>query len=139
MCKPFEILDHTADVAVRASGADLPALFENAARGMLGLMYSSEGIGASEEEVAIVRGADAADLLVTWLHELLYRFDARGRVYADVSVETVEQWRLRARLRGEAFDPARHEALAEIKAVTYHGVRVEQEGGRWVAEVLFDI
>jgi len=135
----FEILEHTADVGLRAFGGDLAAVYENAARGMLSLMVSPASVRPAEEETLTVRGADAVNLLVEWLHEILFRFDARGRVYAEVRVEEIAEWRLCARLLGEAFDPERHEVIDEIKAVTYHAARVAREGNRWVAEVLFDV
>ena len=55
-------------------------------------------------------------------------------------VRQITPKRLRAVLRGEAFDPARHRIIREIKAVTYHQSSVLQtpEGG-WVARVVFDV
>lgn len=139
MCSSFEILEHTADIGIRAFGADRAAVYENAARGMLALMLVPESVRASEEESVTVQGSDAVDLLVAWLHEILFRFEARRRVYADVHVEEATERRLRARLSGETFDPERHETLEAIKAVTYHAARVARQGDGWVAEVLFDV
>jgi len=42
-----------------AYGGDLPALFENAARGMLSLMVSPETVRAEQEETVEVEGTDA--------------------------------------------------------------------------------
>lgn len=150
MCDGFEILDHTADIGLRAFGGTLPELYENAARGMLGLMARPRSVRPVEVEAVEVEADDAVGLLITWLHEILFRFDARGRVFAEVEVEELTRppvrrladragWRLRGKLKGEPLDLSRHELGHEIKAVTYHGARVEREGDRWVAEVLFDI
>lgn len=139
MTRAFEILDHTADIGVRAFGRTLPQVYENAARGMLALMVRPESVRPVAVDDVEVEGDDAVDLLVTWLHELLFRFDARKQVFAEVMVETVTTRHLRAKLKGEALDLTRHELIREIKAVTYHGARVDQEGDGWVAEVLFDI
>ena len=46
---------------------------------------------------------------------------------------------LTAKVGGETIDPERHEIYTEIKAVTYHGLRIEQKGSRWYAEILFDV
>jgi len=40
---------------------------------------------------------------------------------------------------GEAIDFSRHRVFGEIKAVTFHRLRVEQRDGIWMAEVLFDV
>ena len=114
-------------------------MYANAARGMLSLMVSIESYGALEEEHVEVEGGDPIDLLVAWLHEILFRFYSRHRVFTDVRVESVGETRLSATLIGEPFDRKRHQMLAEVKAATYHAARVEREGEVWVAEVLLDV
>jgi SHS2 domain-containing protein len=46
---------------------------------------------------------------------------------------------LSATARGEPWDPDRHELDHEVKAITYHGLKVEQEAGGWLAELIVDI
>lgn len=139
MTQPFEIMEHTADVGVRAHGASLPEVYANAARGLLSLLAAPEKVRPLREELVTVEGADAVDLMVTWLHEILFRFDTRRMAFAEVEVLELQPWRLTARLRGEPLDPARHEPGQEIKAVTWHGALVEERVGQWVAEILFDL
>jgi len=139
MAQPFEIMEHTADVGVRAFGATLPELYANAARGLLSLLAAPGKVRILCEETVTVEGADAVDLMVTWLHEILFRFDTERMAFADVEVLELQPWRLTARLRGEPLDLARHEPGQEVKAVTWHGALVEERGGVWVAEVLFDL
>lgn len=139
MAKSFEIMEHTADIGIRAFGRTLPEVYENAARGMLELIAPPSSVRSVEEETITAAGADAVDLLVVWLHELLVAFDGRKRVFAEVRVDQLADWRLSATLKGEALDRARHELGMEIKGVTYHGARVERTESGWIAEVLFDI
>ena len=40
---------------------------------------------------------------------------------------------------GEPLDRARHALGHEVKAITYHGLRVEQTADGWLAEVIVDI
>jgi len=137
--RPFDILDHTADIGIRAYGRTLPDLYENAARAMLSLMVAPESVRVQREDGVEVRGADAVDLMVSWLHEIIFRFYARGEVFAEARVEEFAEWRVGGILRGEPMDPGRHEIRQEIKGVTYHRARVEREGDVWIAEVVFDI
>ena len=139
MDKPFEILEHTADVGIRAFGRELPELYENAARGMLGVLLDPASVRPAQEETVAVSGADAVDLLVVWLHEILLRFEARKLAFAQVRVSEVAEWRLVATLKGEPLDRSRQELRAEIKGVPYYGARVERAASGWVAEVYFDI
>jgi SHS2 domain-containing protein len=56
-----------------------------------------------------------------------------------MTIETIDETRLSARLAGERLDYDRHEFETEIKAVTYHQLTVRQENGRWSARVIFDV
>jgi len=139
MGQPFEILEHTADVGIRAFGRTLPELYENAARGMLEVLLDPASVRPAEEEMVAVAGADAVDLLIAWLHEILLRADAGKRVFSRVRVVEVTEWQLTATLNGEALDRSRHDLRAEIKGVPYYGARVEKTAEGWMAEVYFDI
>ena len=46
---------------------------------------------------------------------------------------------LTATVRGEPFDPARHVLAHEVKAITYHELKVVRDGDQWLAEVIVDI
>ena len=139
MQKSFEIIEHTADIGIRAFGDTLPEVYANAARGLLSLMVAPESVRPSVEETVDVNGTDAVDLMVSWLHEIVYRFDTHHRAFATVHIEDFNEWRLRAVLAGEALDLERHAVGHEVKAVTWHRARVEKTGAGWVAEVYLDL
>jgi SHS2 domain-containing protein len=48
-------------------------------------------------------------------------------------------YNLSATLSGEKFNKKKHIVLTDIKAVTYHDLKVEKREDQWVAEVLCDI
>jgi len=139
MTKSFEIIEHTADIGIRAFGKTRKEVYENAAHGLFSLIVAPKTVRKSESTEISLTGNDPVDLLVTWLHEILFRFDALGYVYADVTVSDVCDTGITATLHGEPIIFDRHEVIAGIKAVTYHAARVEREGDGWVAEVLFDV
>ena len=60
-----------------------------------------------------------------WLDELLYTFDTRHLLFSDFQVELGPDG-LSAIARGEPIDPQRHELDAEVKAITYHGLKLEK-------------
>jgi SHS2 domain-containing protein len=134
----FELLDHTADVGLRARGESLADLLAACAEGMFAIL--AEGEVHDTRSVAIeLEAGDAEELVHAWLRELLFRFEVERVVFGRFDVRLATPVRLQAICHGEPFDPERHEGRAEIKAVTYHGFRVEQDAAGWVAEVLFDI
>ena len=138
----FQFFDHTGDIGVDIDAADPGALFADAARAFSETITDREAL-AADELIEVSLSADAIDLLlVDWLSELVYRFDADGWLARDVEVGVSlesDQWTLRARLSGARLDPERHEVRVLVKAVTYHALEVVQIGPRWHARVIFDI
>ena len=85
-----------------------------------------------------LEGRDRVYLLFDWLHELLVTFETRRLVLSEFRVR-VSDTGLAAEVRGEELDPDRHRLLHEVKAITYHGLKLEQTAAGWQAEVIVDI
>jgi len=137
----FEFIEHTADVGVRVQGASAEELFENAARVLFRLMVDYEPKPEIEERV-VVEAEDCEELLVTWLNELISLFFAYKFLPAEYSIEIedkLEQKVLKTCLRGDNFNPYKNKIKMEIKAATYHDLKVEKVDSGWVAEVIFDV
>ncbi|MCL4244844.1 MAG: archease [Candidatus Dadabacteria bacterium] len=137
----YEILDHTADVRIRASGNDLAGLLRGAVLGMAGLIADTNNVECRESVVVEASGETSEELLVHLLGEVLYIHYTRRLVFRDAEVEVPDEGVLRAActLRGEAYDPARHELGYDIKAVTYHDLKIESAGDGLSAEIVFDV
>ena len=136
----YETFEHTADLGLRVRAADLDGLFAEAGRGLFSLMIANlEDVRLVEEVSLGVVGEDLDYLLFDWLNELLFLFESRRLVLAQFEVR-VTQTSVQATARGETFDPLRHRAEHEVKAITYHELKVVQEpDGGWLAEVIVDI
>ena len=135
-------VEHTADVGIEVRAATLEALFADAAAGFCDVVTEAAGIGAGEERAFAVEAPGLDLLLVSWLEELLFRFETTGVLYprGAASVEGMgDSWSLRATMRGERFDAARHPLKVQVKAVTYHGLEVARDEQGWRARVIFDI
>ena len=74
--EPFEILEHTADIGFRAWGARPAELFQNAARAMMAIAAETDSIDEREELPVELKAEDYESLMVDWLSEVLYLFDA---------------------------------------------------------------
>ena len=135
----YEHLDISGDAGVRATGATAEEAFASAALGMYALITPPRDV-AEEKSIRVeVKSHSREGLLVGFLNELVFQFDTYGFLGKRVEVNALEEDRIDATITGEDFDPARHESNLLIKAATYHGVKVEQEDGGWVAECIFDI
>jgi SHS2 domain-containing protein len=136
----YETFEHTADLGLRVRAADLDGLFADAARGLFSLMIANLDDVRTVEQVSLgVVGAELDYLLFDWLNELLFIFETQRLVLVEFHVQVAES-SVQATVRGEPFDPARHHAEHEVKAITYHELKVEQQqDGGWLAEVIVDI
>ena len=135
----YETFEHTADLGLRARAADLDTLFAEAAAALFAAVCENLDAVAPAQCVEIaVTGDDREYLLYDWLRELLYRFDAEHLLFARFEVRVRDDG-LTGRAWGEPLDPDRHVLGHEVKAITYHGLRVEREADGWLAEVIVDI
>lgn len=135
----YSIFDHTADLGVEVTAASLEELYAGAAFALFDLLTDLSSVRAGMSREVDVLGENPADLLVNFLREILYAWNGEGFLMKSCFVLQITPEKLRAVLRGEPFDPARHRILKEIKAVTYHQASVSRAGSGWVARVVFDV
>ena len=137
--KTYELIDHTADVAIKAYGKTLSETFENAAKGMFDIITDSSEIENTGQYDIELEADNLEQLLVDWLSELLFLNSANNLVFGFFKVDLDDkQNKLSARIFGEKFTISKHKAGAEIKAVTYHMLEVKKKKPFHV-QVLFDI
>jgi SHS2 domain-containing protein len=143
----FELRDHTADVAVEATGPTLSAAFAAAADGLAAAMCDE--IPDSGERFDLeVRAESREALLFDYLDELIYQRDVRGVLPVDNEVEIREgasddgdrergsEWLATGSARGV---PLAGLGAREVKAVTYSEMALEETDDGWRAYVVFDV
>jgi SHS2 domain-containing protein len=135
----LEYPDHTADECILVTGASQVEVFERTAWGMVTLLYDPETVRLAETERVTVEADDRDALLVRWLSEINRSHQVRHRVYGRFTVKCMSDTALEGEIAGEAIDKRRHAVFGEIKAVTFHGLKIEERDGVWVAQVLFDV
>jgi len=137
--KTYELIDHTADIGVKAYGKTLSEAFENASRGMFDIITDKSEVESVGQYDIQLEADDLEQLLVDWLSELLFLNSAKNLVFGFFKVELDEKKKsLKGRVFGEKFDLSKHKIGAEIKAVTYHMLEVKKKKPFYV-QVLFDI
>jgi SHS2 domain-containing protein len=140
MTTGFALFEHTADVGVRAWGASEEAVFEEAAKGMFSLVCDPQTVGF-QEALAVSVEAPTADhelLLVAWLNELLYLFEAQRILFSQFKVLELGESTLEAEVAGEALG-SHHAVCGGVKAATYHGLKLARTSDGWEAEVILDV
>ena len=139
MKRTFEIIDHTADVGIIAYGTDIEQLFCNAALALFSLITELESIQEKSHLNLRVSSDERDSLLVEWLNELIYFFDAKHMLFNRFDIESLTQNELKATCHGEDFDPMKHKIKRGVKAATYHMLRLDKNNDGYEAQIILDI
>jgi SHS2 domain-containing protein len=135
----FELFEHTADLGLRVHANSLEELLKEAAQGLLAMFVANPNAIRPVQTRRIELVADDPNyLLFDWLSELLYAFESDKLLFSAFDVR-VSNNQLIATCHGEPMDASRHQMEHEVKAITYHGLKVEQSADGWRAEVIVDI
>ena len=136
----YEVFEHTADLGLRVRGKTKEELFAEAGRGLSAMIVANlDSIQPVQTRTIEVAGEDLGFLMFDWLNELLYAFESDKLLLSRFEVQIAGD-RLHAVCSGEQMDQQRHEMEHEVKAITYHQLRVEEaEDGGWLAEIIVDI
>lgn len=139
MIEDFKILEHTADIGIIAYGKDIREVFINAAKGLFSLIIDPAEVSARKTWEIAVTAPDREALLVNWLNELIYLLDAQGTLFKDFEIINMTETELKVKASGEKINTKKHHLKREVKAATYHQLKIEQTADGWRAQVIFDI
>ncbi|MCA9141303.1 MAG: archease [Planctomycetaceae bacterium] len=135
----FETFEHTADLGLRIRATTQEQLLEDAGRGLFSMLVTNlEDVRCLQERTYRVEGVATDYLLFDWLNELLFTFESERLLLSEFHV-VLDAEGLWATANGEPMDLARHRMEHEVKAITYHGLRVEKDAVGWFAELIVDI
>jgi SHS2 domain-containing protein len=135
--KRYEIIDHTADIGIKAYGKTISEAFTNAAFAMFDIITNKSKIDNIGQYDIQLDAPDLEQLLIDWLSELLFLNSAKNLVFNKFNV-TIDKTHLSSSIFGELYDESKHNKGTEIKAVTYHMLKVHDSDPFFV-QVLFDI
>src|SRR5262245_10458527 len=121
----YELFEHTADLGLRVQAPLLDVLFAEAAEALFTAIIGDLSCVRADQKVEIrVEGDEPEYLLFDWLKELLFQFDSQHLLFRRFEA-TVTPSGLTGRAWGEPYDPDRHLLEHEVKAITYHQLKVE--------------
>jgi len=135
----YRLIDHTSDLGIHVFGSDLKDLFINAADAMFDQITIVKDLLPEKELKIHVSGSDWPDLMVNWLRELLYLWTGKELLVKQIDIKILSEYNLTATLKIDSFRPDKHIIKNDIKAVTYHQIRVDQVTDGWESKIIFDL
>jgi SHS2 domain-containing protein len=136
--KNYEILEHTADISIRVKGTDLKELFKNAAAAVFDIIAERRTREGTKVRLAVSQEADNLDeLFVNWLNELLSLSAVKDLIFTEFKIDSLDEHSLKAAVFGEKMNHFRMNT--EIKAATYHELKLEKNDPGWQATLVLDV
>jgi protein archease len=140
-------LEHSTDAFVQAHGSSLEVLFENCAMGLVNIMFDIDKVENRQSETITAYGANLENLLLDWLEKVLLKILIEQIVLSRFSIRVYEKhtnveekkYFLEAQVGGEKVNYGKHNYKIEIKAVTYHELKIRRAGTSYVATFLVDL
>jgi len=144
--KKYKVIDHPSDIGIEAYGKDQKELFENAAYGMMDMMYETSKYEItksriSEEKSVLghfsinVSAENLESLLINWLSELLYLADSKKVALSYYDITKINDKELEAKVLGVKIIGVKR----FIKAATYNQLEIKKEKGSWKSRIVFDV
>lgn len=135
----YELFDHTADMGIRATAPTLAGLVQPAGEGLYAVIGELVAGGDARSGEWEFRGDDPATLLRDYLGELLVWFERQRRMVVGAREVEFTAERLAVRASTVTVDEARSAYHREVKAVTYHELKIVAVPGGFQATVIVDI
>lgn len=137
--KKYTLISHTADIGIKLSANSLEELFKKTALAMFDIIAEKKKKSDTAEiEIPIGQQAETLDeLLVNWLNELLYLSQVKEVIFTDFSFKKFDEYSLQA--IAVAKDMKNYQLNVEIKAATYHELKIEKKASKWQTQIIFDV
>ncbi len=138
--KGYEIIDHTADVGIRVEGKDLKEIFTKTASAMFDIIAEEKTDTKYQRPDKILvkqKAENLEELFINWLNELLSLSATKELIFSDFKIDQLNQNFLSAEVTG--FDVKNYKVNVEIKAATYHELKIERKDFGYQAQVIFDV
>jgi len=135
----YKVLDHTADLGIRVWGISLQELFSNAASAMYEQITDIDRIQPSMSKKVKAQGLDRDELLKNWLSELLYYLHTKDIVFCSFKIDNLTDTGINSIAAGGEISRDIHVLKHEIKAITFHNLKIEESNNRLETDIIFDI
>jgi len=137
--KPFEVIAHAADIAVEVHGRDPTDLLINAAHALYSVALSDAPSRGEVVRTVTLESIDNEALVIDWLNELIYLLDAERLAFSDFVIRQTADGRAVIRCSGERLGSTRLRRVRDMKAATYHMVRLRRTSTGYACRIVFDV
>jgi SHS2 domain-containing protein len=130
----YREIEHMSDWELEVWAPDLPELLRQAAQGMNSLAGVKLQAGPRCKREIELQADDSESLLVDFLSELLYLGETENLAFDRMEIN-IDGNKLHAQVEGAPVA----QLGKEIKAVTYHQMKIREREGELRVHIVFDV
>jgi len=130
----YEEIDHTADLALRVWGDDFKWILIHAAQGMYALMGVTHDLASPATISFMIEDVEKETMLVDFLGELLYLCEDKQKAFDEFAFED-QHGRIEVKASGYGISAVNR----DIKAVTFHNLKITQTDSGLETTITFDV
>jgi SHS2 domain-containing protein len=130
----YREIEHTADWELHVWAPNLPALLTTTAQGMYALSHTKLAAGPRVLREFEIPFVDSESLLVDFLSELLFFGEDEGVAFDGFQIDFSGD-----NLKVQAYGASIQDQAKEIKAVTYHGLQIQETERGLEVNIVFDV
>ncbi len=137
-----ELFEHKADVGVKGIGETKEEAFAECAKAMFSIMIDLETLGSEKKFNIEIETNDLESLLVDFLNHLLYLRDVNEVLFNKFDLYIIndgDEWKLNGICFGEKINKKKHDIKSDVKAASYHQLKVEEKNRKWIAQCVVDV
>lgn len=138
---PIRIIEDgaTADFEFEATAESLESLFAECGKAIFMAISDLKLIECKIPVEFNISAESLEDLLFGYLSEIIYLKDTRKMLFGQFIVEISGDYSLYCKAIGEPFDRQKHQPKVDVKAATYHKLKIEKTDSGYNVRVILDL
>jgi len=124
----YKLLEHATDAFIEVTGSNLVEAFTVAGNSVVETIIDRSLVREVEQKTVQVTGKDLDYLLFNWLEEVIYQTITEGFAIHRFSIKISKnsEFQISCIAYGENIDIKKHKFKVEIKAPTFHLMKIEE-------------
>ena len=122
----YRNLEHATDAFIEVHASNLEEAFVKAGEAVVDTTLNRSSVYEKEPREITVSGKNLRYLLFNWIEEVNFQLITEGFAIArfEVKINHNDEYKINARIWGEALDLSKHQFKVEIKAPTFHEMEI---------------
>ncbi|MGB9677479.1 MAG: archease [Candidatus Ratteibacteria bacterium] len=137
MSKNIEIINHTADIGITVNGKTVEEIFINSLKGLYKIMGAKSNDKENNIEINL-EAEELENLLVKFLNEMIYYMETK-KILGEIEEIKIKNennmYNLFVKLKVKKIEKIEK----EIKATTYHNLKIEKMSDGYKTTIIFDL